>query len=366
MHKRYHWDRGWPIKYSPEMVGLIVETYSVSTLICALGVSSDIQIINWCGTIGTNKQQTVGNFQVTRDNRFDIQVEYARAFSQILGAEFNIRYQNEISISQDFKYLIDINAIRKRQKFSRESQIDFLATTPETISPLLGISKFIGLGSIKSRIACLRENYLKKIIRRAISPIPCSTFASLFFDIAPLNRDFLRLNVGELARSFAKNRFNIYFTNLFEKLERHKNSKILIILPLPTHYGGNNIDNMSIAKYVKRNYSVDDCFIIVKNHPSDNEYHKGYEEILGGDKFFYLQELYERNLPIELISITFMDRVTLISTGTTAMHTIDANNSIIFWPSNTYARKLARNIYGSIAKYLGIRQIQLEMRTDND
>jgi hypothetical protein len=366
MRERYHWDRGWPIKNSPGTAGLIVETYSVSTLICALGVSSDIQIINWCGTIGTNQQQTVGNFQATRDNRFDVQVEYARALSEILGAEFNIRYQNEISISQDFKYLIDINAIRKKQYFSRESQINFLATTPETISPLLGISKFIGLGSIKSRIACLRENYLKKMIRRAISPIPSSTFASFFFDITLLNRDLLRSNVGELARSFAKKQINIYFANLFEKLEHQKNNKILIILPLPTHYGGSNIDNISIAKYVKRNYSVDDCFILVKNHPSDNEYHKVFEEILGGDKFFYLQELYERNLPIELISITFMDRVTLISTGTTAMHTIGVDNSIIFWPSNTYARKLARNIYGSIAKYLGIRQIQLEMRTDHD
>jgi hypothetical protein len=366
MFERYHLDRGKPISNSPEISRLVVETFSVSTLICALGVASDIRIVNYCAVHGNNQQQTTGNFQFTRDNRFDIQVEYARAISEILGAEFHIRYQDTISISLDFDYLIDINAIRKRQKFPKVSRIDFLAATPETISPLLGISKFLGLGSIKSRVACLRENYLKKGVRQAISPISPSAFANFYFNISPLNLDLLRYNVGDLARKFAEKQVNIQFGNLFDQLEQEKNSKILIVLPLPTHYGGSREDNISIAKYVKTNYIDEDYFIVIKNHPSDNEFHDVFGEILGDGKFIYLQKLYERNLPIELISITFMDRVTLISTGSTAMNTISANKSIIFWPSDPFGRKLALNIYGSIAKYLGIKQIPIKLKTDEN
>lgn len=246
--------------------------------------------------------------------------------------------------------------MRERQIFPKTIEIQFLATTPETITPLLGLSKLGGLGSLRSRLACVREYYVKKRIRRAVSPVPVSKLASLFLHVSQLNLELLRANVSHMAEEFARIEVNNQFNELFYLLNSNKNKKILLILPLPAHYGGNFDDDVFISNHVKKHYPLEDYFILVKNHPSDNEIHQSFEKILGNPNFFYWHDLYERNLPIELISISFSDRVMLFSTGTTAMYTIDAESSRIFWPSNHYASKLARNNYASIAKYLGIKQ----------
>ena len=252
--------------------------------------------------------------------------------------------------------------MRGNQIFPESIEIHFLAATPETITPLLGLSKLVGLGSLRSRLACFREYYLKKGIRRAVSPVRVNRLASLFLDVSQLNLELLHANVRNVAQEFANIDVNDKFKEIFYLLSTNRNIKILIILPLPAHYGGNVNDDISISSYVKENYPLEEYFILVKNHPSDNESHQSFEKILGGSNFFYWHDLYERNLPIELISISFSDRVTLFSTGTTAMCTINAESSRIFWPSNLYACKLARNNYASIANYLGIEQKYINRR----
>ena len=87
--------------------------------------------MNWCGTPGSNLQQTEGNFQVTRDNRWDIQIEYARHLAEICGAKFILRYEREILFSSSHNYIVDINSIRHFQKFPKSNEIQFLAATPK-------------------------------------------------------------------------------------------------------------------------------------------------------------------------------------------------------------------------------------------
>lgn len=227
---------------------------------------------------------------------------------------------------------------------------------------MLGLSQLVGLGSLRSRFACFRDFYLKKRINRALSPVKASRLADFCLKVSQLNLELLHENVKYVAQEFARGAVNNEFSKIFYKFIAHRNLKILVILPLPAHYGGNAIDDIYMAHFVRDTYPLEDYFILVKNHPSDKEFHQDFKEVLGGKNFHYWHDLYERNLPIELISISFMNRVTLLSTGSTAMYTINPESSIIFWPSNHYARKLARINYASSANHLGIRQKYIDER----
>lgn len=354
------WIEGKPIKNSVSDTKFIAEVYSLNALICALSFTNEFAGVNWCGTFGANKQQTAGNFQFTRDNRFDIQVEYARKIAEICGAKFQVRHESKITFFPNFRYIVDINSVRARQNFSQYAEISFLAVTPETVTPLLGLTHLIGYGSLKSRVACLRDYYVKKRIRSTFSPFEAHWQARLFFNVKQLDQEELAVNVKNVSLAFAKNKINGSFTNLYDCMNGDKNIRILILLPLPKHYGGNSKDDIAMASYVRDNFDWEKYLILVKNHPSDKESHQLFEKILGSSNFYHWNDLYDRNLPIELISISFQDRVTLISTGTTSVYTIKAKSSVILWPSGSYARKLARNNYAPSANHLGIQQFFIE------
>lgn len=284
--------------------------------------------------------------------------------AEICNAKFEVRLNDKILLSSNYSYIIDINSVRTRQDYPKDIELAFLAATPETITPLLGLGDLIGLGSLKSRLIGTYIYYIKKRIRKTFTLVNPSRIANKLLKIEILDLELLTKNVDSVALAFANKNVNLQFSKFFFLAKKNYNKNILILLPLPRHYGGNLLDHMAMVNYIKRNYDLKNCIILIKNHPSDNEYHTIFEKLLSEFQIHYWHEVYERNLPIELITIPFMERIKLISTGTTAIYTIKASSSIIFWPSDSLARKLARNNYAPSANFLGIKQIFIEKNGD--
>lgn len=328
-----------------------LEIHSVTALIAAVGMTETVDSISfYCSEYSLNNFSTAST---TRENNFLLQLEIAEKIAKEVGASFTVRKNENIDFDLNYDFIIDINAIRIKQFLPEKGRIKFLAVSPEGMNPLLFMKHIHSLGVLKSRWRCFQDLYLDNSIPfRVHSFLPSRH--SKFIEINNILGPHFQPRIQRLAKNFSECGYSDEFSRIFTNLLDNPEIFFLIILPTPKHYGGTEEEDRLISRYVLSHYNPENTIILIKNHPSDLVRHSAYDIELSGFSLTNWYSSLSRNLPIELLTIPFQDRLCLISAGSSAQYSINPTSSRLVKSPDAYARKLYENIYGSLNTAFGI------------
>jgi hypothetical protein len=322
-----------------------LEIFAVNSLIAGIGMTDSISSVSYYCTDDSLKYFHASSG--TRENNFLIQVEIARHLAQLIGAEFVIRNSELIEFRQNEEYIVDVNAIRVRQSLPSDDILKLLAISPESMNPLLGTRFLTSIGIAKSRWKCFRNLYLNKSIpMKVYSFVPSRKGAII--EIRNILGESFKRRISDLASEFSLDGYSGEFSELWSNLSSNPGNLLVVVLPTPHHYGGTNSEDLLLARYLNLNFDPGRTSILIKNHPSDLVRHATFDSQLSEFSITYWDSELSRNLPIELLAVPFQDRMCLISSGSSAQYSIDPKSSRIVIPPARYARKLYKNIYGSL------------------
>ncbi len=328
-----------------------LEVFAVNAMIIGIGMMDVISSVSYY--CSDESLRYFHSSSGTRENNFLIQVEIAQKLSGLIGARFGIRNSEFISFKDDEKYVVDVNAIRKKQQLPDDGNLRLLAITPESMSPLLGLRFIMSPGMAKSRWRCFKNLYWKKSIPLKVhSLIPARR--GTFIEVTNiLGKNFQR-RIFDLSSRFASSGYSNDFTEIWNYLESNPDSFLVVVLPTPYHYGGTESEDLQITLNLQSNFNPESTLVLIKNHPSDLVRHSIFDTGLKNFSMIYWHTERTRNLPIELLTIPFQERLCLLSSGSSAQYSINPKSSKLVKSPTKYSRKLYKNIYGSLNLLFGI------------
>lgn len=331
-----------------------LEIHAVNSLVAAFGMMDEISSVSfYCSDYSLSNFATSSP---TRENNFLVQIEIAEKLSQLVGASFEIRKTDYINFKNGHDYIVDVNAIKVRQPLPARDSIKLLAVSPESMNPLLALKFINSAGILKSRWKCFRDLYKNKSIPlRVHSYLPSRRGSSVEISNI-LGLEFER-KIQNLARNFSDSGFSGDFSGLWCTLNAKPENLLVTVLPTPSHYGGTEGEDLIISRYLLSNFDSTKTTLLIKNHPSDLLRHSVFEKELSQFTVTYWDSKISRNLPIELLTIPFQNRLCLLSTGSSAQYSINPKSSRLVTSPSKDARKLSKNIYHSLNLFFGIPRI---------
>jgi hypothetical protein len=331
-----------------------LEIQAVNSLIAAIGMMDGISTVSYyCTDYSLNNFSTSST---TRENNFLVQIEIAEKLSRIVCASFEVRKTDYINFNTSHDYIIDVGAIKMRQALPERDRLKLLAVSPESMNPLLAQRYISSIGILKSRWKCFQNLYKRKSVPMRVHSFLPSRYGAVIEITNILGLDFER-RIRHLAKEFSVNGYSEDFSGVWSYLESNPDDFFVIVLPTPNHYGGTEEEDLLISRYLLSNFEPEKTTILIKNHPSDLERHLIFDKELSQFSMTYWDSKVSRNLPIELLTIPFQDRLCLLSTGSSAQYSMNPKSSRLVTSPTKYARKLYKNIYGSLNLFFGISSV---------
>ena len=264
-----------------------------------------------------------------------------------------------LQISCESRKIIDVNTI------------GYLGTH---VKSLTNVTKIVGAGSehlsafipripsLNLKDLHLRFNILRNYFQRyGVHAVHCfvkkSSGSFFFWKSIPINLKTYSSVCNRIFQALELSPQYTFLQDLSVDLAKNPNKKLLVFLPVASHYGGVESDTQEILDHIFQNFGAENFYTLVKNHPSDGETNS---TVYAGRKLVNWNTDLSRTFPVEVILNTYQERLLLVGSGSSAMFAVEKGNKFMYYPNSKWGHKLAKRNTNHLLRYFGIGKINLK------
>jgi hypothetical protein len=214
----------------------------------------------------------------------------------------------------------------------------FVGAGGEILSGFLPVIPSLSIRDFILRLTIIKVKLYQFGIWQIHCFVPREIRALFFWKATPANLNEYSIVCTRIfngLKQFPEYRFLL---ELDSSLNFDKSRDLLLVLPVAKHYGGDSEDAIKCIRHMQQKFPEKKFLTLVKNHPSDGnldlKHLKSLVEVFWGSDL-------SRTFPVEILLHVFLCRIFLVSSGSSAMFSINSSKRFMFYPGTKFGAYLA-------------------------
>lgn len=329
---------------------------SLSALLAAITCSNS----EFCRIIYVPIRRDKGNASKFRN--VELQEKIVSDIAKIFAFETYFTKSAEdaiLQISCESRKIIDVNTMGYlgTHVTSLRNVTKIIGAGSEHLSAFIPRIPTLNLKDLRLRFNILRNYFQRYGVRAVHCFVKKSSHSFIFWKSIPID---LKTYSNVCIRIFQTLELIPQYTflqDLSVDLAKNPNRKLLVFLPVASHYGGVESDTQEILTRFFQSFGAEDFYTLVKNHPSDGE---ANTTVYAGRKLVNWNTDLSRTFPVEVILNAYQDRLFLVGSGSSAMFAVEKGNKFMYYPNSKWGHKLAKRNTNHLLRHFGIGKINLK------
>jgi hypothetical protein len=264
-----------------------------------------------------------------------------------------------LQISCASRKIIDVNTIGYLGTHvkSLRNVTKIVGAGSEHLSAFIPRIPTFNLKDLRLRFNILRNYFQRYGVRAVHCFVQKPSYSFIFWKSIPIDLKTYSSVCNRIFQTLALIPQYTFLQDLSLDLANNPNRKLLVFLPVASHYGGVESDTQEILACFFQSFGAEDFYTLVKNHPSDGETNT---TVYAGRKLVNWNTDLSRTFPVEVILNAYQDRLFLVGSGSSAMFAVEKGNKFMYYPNSKWGHQLAKRNTNHLLRYFGIGKINLK------
>ncbi len=292
--------------------------------------------------------------EVSKFRSTEKQAKIVTDIGRILGFETQLCYTKleiEKHLTDLTSKIIDVNTLGYVMLHSRKipNVISFVGAGGEILSGFLPVIPTLSIRDFMLRLTIIKVMLFQFGVWQIHCFVPRKVRALFFWKATPADLEKYSLLCSQIFYGLKRFPEYEFLSDLENALISDRNQDLLVILPVAKHYGGDSEDVIKCIRHMRQKFPDKKFLSLVKNHPSegslDLQQMKEFVDISWSSDL-------SRTFPVEILLHHFKSRIFLVSSGSSAMFSINSSSRFMFYPGTTFGAYLAfRNTNHLLKKF---------------